>query len=57
MAPLVYPGTDCEDELPTPAGPPAVVVEEMDSELQKSRRFACLRRNVRWLHLLPCRPS
>ena len=29
MAPLVDPGTDCEDELPTPAGPPAVVDQEM----------------------------
>ena len=35
MAPLVDPGTDCEDELPTPAGPPADVDQEMDSELQK----------------------
>ena len=35
MAPLVDPGTDCEDELPTPAGPPVVVDHEMDSELQK----------------------
>ena len=35
VAPLVDPGTDCEDELPTPAGPPAVVDQEMDSELQK----------------------
>ena len=25
VAPLVDPGTDCEDELPTPACPPAVV--------------------------------
>ena len=35
VAPLVDPGTDCEDELPTPAGPPADVDQEMDSELQK----------------------
>ena len=35
VAPLVDPVTDCEDELPTPAGPPAVVDQEMDSELQK----------------------
>ena len=35
MAPLVDPGTDCEDELPTPAGPPADVDQDMDSELQK----------------------
>ena len=35
VAPLVDPGTDCEDELPTPACPPAVVDQEMDSELQK----------------------
>ena len=35
VAPLVDPGTDYEDELPTPAGPPAVVDQEMDSELQK----------------------
>ena len=35
MAPLVDPGTYCEDELPTPAGPTAVVDQEMDSELQK----------------------
>ena len=35
VAPLVDPGTDCEDELPTPAGPPVVVDQEMDSELQK----------------------
>ena len=35
VAPLVDPGTDCEDELPTPACPPAVVDQQMDSELQK----------------------
>ena len=35
VAPLVDPGTDCEDELPIPAGPPADVGHEMDSELQK----------------------
>ena len=35
VAPLVDPGTDCEDELPTPAGPTAVVDQEIDSELQK----------------------
>ena len=35
VAPLVDPGTDCKDELPTPAGPPAVIDQEMDSELQK----------------------
>ena len=34
MAPLVDPGTDCEDELPTPACP-AVVDQQMDRELQK----------------------
>ena len=34
VAPLVDPGTDCEDELPAPADPPAVVDKEMDSELQ-----------------------
>ena len=35
VAPLVDPGTDCEDELPTPACPPAVVDQHMDRELQK----------------------
>ena len=35
MAPLVDPGTDCEDELPTPAGPPADVDQNMDSELRE----------------------
>ena len=35
MAPLVDPGTDCEDELPIPAGPLAEVGHEMDSELEK----------------------
>ena len=35
VAPLVDPGTDCEDELPTPAYPPAVVDQQMDRELQK----------------------
>ena len=35
MAPLVDPGTDCEDELPTPAGPPADVIHRMDSELEQ----------------------
>ena len=33
---LVDPGTDCEDELPAPADPPAVVVQEMDSKLQNA---------------------
>ena len=33
MAPFVDPGTDCEDELSTPAGPPADVIHRMDSEL------------------------
>ena len=35
VAPLVDPGTDCEDELPIPAGPPADVGHEMDSERKK----------------------
>ena len=35
MAPLVDPGTDCEDELPTPACLPAVVDQQMDRALQK----------------------
>ena len=35
MAPLVDPGTDCEDELSTPAGPPADVIHRMDSELEE----------------------
>ena len=35
MAPLVDPGTAWEDELPIPAGPPAEVGHEMDSELEK----------------------
>ena len=35
VAPLVDPGTDCEDELPIQAGPPAEVGHEMDSELEK----------------------
>ena len=34
VAPLVDPGTDCEDELPAPADLPAVGNQEMDSELQ-----------------------
>ena len=34
VAPLVDPGTDCEDELPAPANLPAVVNQEMDSELR-----------------------
>ena len=34
VAPLVDPGTDCEDKLPAPADPPVVVNQEMDSELQ-----------------------
>ena len=34
MAPLVDPGTDCEDELPAPADVPAVGNQDMDSELQ-----------------------
>ena len=29
------PGTDCEDELSTPAGPPADVIHRMDSELEE----------------------
>ena len=33
-APLVDPGTDCEDELPAPADMPAVDNQDMDSELQ-----------------------
>ena len=35
MAPLVDPGTECEDELPTPVCPPTVVDQQMDRELQK----------------------
>ena len=35
MAPLVDPGTNCEDELSTPAGPPADVIHRMDSELEE----------------------
>ena len=35
VAPLVDPWTDCDDELPTPVCPPAVVDQQMDSELQK----------------------
>ena len=35
VAPLVDPGTDYEDELPFPADPPAIVDQEMDSELRK----------------------
>ena len=35
VAPLVDPGTDCEDDLPIPAGPPAEVGHEMDSALEK----------------------
>ena len=35
MAPLFDPGTDCEDELSTPAGPPADVIHRMDSELEE----------------------
>ena len=34
VAPLVDPGTDCEDELPVPADLPVIVNQEMDSELQ-----------------------
>ena len=34
VAPLVDPGTDCEDELPAPADVPAVGNQDMDSELQ-----------------------
>ena len=34
VAPLVGPGTDCEDELLAPADVPAVGNQEMDSELQ-----------------------
>ena len=33
MTPLVDPGTNCEDEMPIPAGAPADVGQEMDSEL------------------------
>ena len=35
MAPLVDPGTDCEDEMSTPAGPPVDVIHIMDSELEE----------------------
>ena len=35
VAPLVDPGTNCEDELLIPAGPPAEVGHEMDSEHEK----------------------
>ena len=35
VAPLVDLVTDCEDELPIPAGPPTDVGHEMDSELKK----------------------
>ena len=35
MAPLVDPGTDCEDELPSLAGPPADVIHRRDSELEQ----------------------
>ena len=35
MAPLVDPGTDCEDELSIPAGPPVDVIHKMDSELEQ----------------------
>ena len=35
MAPLVDQGTDCEDELPTPACPPAVVDQQMDRDTAK----------------------
>ena len=34
VAPLVDPGTDCEDELPAPADMPAVDNQDMDNELQ-----------------------
>ena len=34
VAPLFDPGTDCKHELPAPADPPAIVDQEMDSELQ-----------------------
>ena len=34
VAPLVDPGTDCEDELPAPADVPVVGNQDMDSELQ-----------------------
>ena len=34
LAPLVDPGTDCEDELPAPDDVPAVGNQDMDSELQ-----------------------
>ena len=35
MAPMVDPGTDCEDELPIPAGSLADASHEMDSELEQ----------------------
>ena len=35
MAPLVDQGTDCEDELSTPAVPPVDVIHRMDSELEE----------------------
>ena len=35
VAPLADPLTDCQDELPIPADPPAIVDQEMDNELQK----------------------
>ena len=35
VAPLVDPGTDCEDELSIPADPRADVIHEMDSELEQ----------------------
>ena len=43
MAPLVDPGTDCEDELPTPACPPAVVDQQIDRELQNVFIVSCVR--------------
>ena len=33
VAPLVHPGTDCEDELPALADMPVVGSQDMDSEL------------------------
>ena len=35
MAPLLDPGTDCDDELSLPASPPVDVIHEMDSELEQ----------------------
>ena len=35
MTPLVEPGTNCEDELSTPAGPSADVIHRTDNELEE----------------------